>query len=116
MVPIRISLRGDFFFRLNPAVTANVFHSHPAIAQHPADQQSPMACGRVFLGAQYGDIELADAPLHPCETPLKKAGRRDAVIENMPFVIVELISLRAPAQLTPEIEITNTRKSWRACL
>src|SRR6202035_1619011 len=65
--------------------------------------------GGIFLGAQHGHIVFADSTLQPRQPLLKKAGRRDAVIENMPFVIVELISLRAPAQLPPEIDITNTR-------
>jgi len=107
-VSIRIRFGRDFLFRLNPAVAANVLDLNSMVDQHPADQQLPVARDWIFLGAKYRYVVFADSPLQSRQTLLEKRSCRDAVVQDMAFVIVKFISLGPSAQFPPEIEVTNS--------
>ncbi len=109
MVPIRIHFGGDFPFRLNSPVAANVLHLNSVVDQHPAYQQAPVAGRWIFLGAQDGHLVFPDSPLQPPQPLLKQAGRRDAVIQHVAFAIVKFIPLGPSAQFPPKKQVTNPR-------
>jgi hypothetical protein len=107
LVTIWIDFSGNFLFCLDPSVSSDMVYSNFVIQQYPANQQTPVAGGGIFLGAKHGDIVVADSSLQPRQAILKKGGCRDAIVKHMPFFIVKLIPFGAPPQFPSEIEVSN---------
>ena len=108
MIPVRVRFGGDFLFRLNPAAPANVLHAESVAGEDPAHQQSPVARGRVFLGAKQGDFVISNSPLQPRQSLLEQAGGCDAVVQDMPIRIVKFVSIGPAAKFPPKIEIPDS--------
>jgi hypothetical protein len=65
LIPVRIYLGGNFFFRLDPSVSSNVVHLESAVEQYAAYEPAPVAGGRVFLRAKHGDLVVSDSAFQP---------------------------------------------------
>ena len=84
-------------------------HLDSARRKDPRDQQTAMANRRVFFATKKSDASIAaKTALQPFDSPEEEVGVRHLAVKNVALGIVELFSLRPPAQFFAHVHVANT--------
>ena len=99
---------------LNASIAANVIHANTVFAQYARDEKPTMAFRRILLTTHHHDSATApylDELVHACP---EEVGLRDLGVQDMPILVVEVVALRAPPELSAEEHVSDVTTGERA--
>ena len=75
--------------------------------QDPCDEQEAVATGRILLAAHDGHSRALRPLDEPGQPGLERWTVRQTSVEHMPIGVVELVTIRFPAEFFPEEQIPD---------
>ena len=104
----RRALVQQVLFAMYVAVAPNVQERNRLAREDTANEQSAVAVGRVFLAAHDRDAAHGGLVLYPFESTLKKWRFGDPEIQDVAFIVVELVALWPSAERVAHEEILDS--------
>ena len=93
--------------RLDPPVAADVKHRHPLASKDTPNQQMAVARLWILFAAKNRSLLLAHDLTQTCQASIEELCLCDAVVADVPVVVIEVGSSRSAAEFRSEQDIAE---------